>query len=397
MIKKLEALREEVKDELVNDILPFWMNRMTDREQGGFYGRIDGNNCLHPDAPKGAILNARILWTFSAAFRLLKKPEYLETATRAKRYVLDFFYDKQYGGIFWELNADGTPSDVKKQIYALGFAIYGLSEYARATGDREALEYAVRLFEVIEKYSFDPVQNGYVEALTREWQPIQDMRLSDKDENEKKTMNTHLHILEPYANLYRVWKDERLEKQLRNLIKVFVTRILDAESGHLNLFFEEDWSNKYHIISYGHDIEASWLIHEAALVLGDQQLLAETEPVIVKIARAADEGLNRDGSMIYENFVDKQKVDRELHWWVQAENVVGHINLYQYFHDEDALHKALKCWQFIKENLIDGEGGEWYWSRYADGTVNRKDDKAGFWKCPYHNGRMCMEIIERFS
>ena len=397
MIKKLEALREEVKDELVNDILPFWMNRMTDREQGGFYGRIDGNNCLHPDAPKGAILNARILWTFSAAFRLLKKPEYLETATRAKRYLLDFFYDKQYGGIFWELNADGTPSDVKKQIYALGFAIYGLSEYARATGDREALEYAVRLFEVIEKYSFDPVQNGYVEALTREWQLIQDMRLSDKDENEKKTMNTHLHILEPYANLYRVWKDERLEKQLRNLIKVFVTRILDAESGHLNLFFEEDWSNKYHIISYGHDIEASWLIHEAALALGDQGLLAEIEPVIVKIAQAADEGLNRDGSMIYENFVDKQKVDRELHWWVQAENVVGHINLYQYFHDEDALHKALKCWQFIKENLIDGEGGEWYWSRYADGTVNRKDDKAGFWKCPYHNGRMCMEIIERFS
>ncbi|MBU3855106.1 MAG: AGE family epimerase/isomerase [Candidatus Phocaeicola excrementipullorum] len=397
MIKKLEALREEVKDELVNDILPFWMNRMTDREQGGFYGRIDGNNCLHPDAPKGAILNARILWTFSAAFRLLKKPEYLETATRAKRYLLDFFYDKQYGGIFWELNADGTPSDVKKQIYALGFAIYGLSEYARATGDREALEYAVRLFEVIEKYSFDPVQNGYVEALTREWQLIQDMRLSDKDENEKKTMNTHLHILEPYANLYRVWKDERLEKQLRNLIKVFVTRILDAESGHLNLFFEEDWSNKYHIISYGHDIEASWLIHEAALALGDQGLLAEIEPVIVKIAQAADEGLNRDGSMIYENFVDKQKVDRELHWWVQAENVVGHINLYQYFHDEDALRKALKCWQFIKENLIDGEGGEWYWSRYADGTVNRKDDKAGFWKCPYHNGRMCMEIIERFS
>ena len=397
MIKKLEALREEVKDELVNDILPFWMNRMTDREQGGFYGRIDGNNCLHPDAPKGAILNARILWTFSAAFRLLKKPEYLETATRAKRYLLDFFYDKHYGGIFWELNADGTPSDAKKQIYALGFAIYGLSEYARATGDREALEYAVRLFEVIEKYSFDPVQNGYVEALTREWQPIQDMRLSDKDENEKKTMNTHLHILEPYANLYRVWKDERLEKQLRNLIKVFVTRILDAESGHLNLFFEEDWSNKYHIISYGHDIEASWLIHEAALALGDQGLLAEIEPVIVKIAQAADEGLNRDGSMIYENFVDKQKVDRELHWWVQAENVVGHINLYQYFHDEDALRKALKCWQFIKENLIDGEGGEWYWSRYADGTVNRKDDKAGFWKCPYHNGRMCMEIIERFS
>ena len=397
MNEELKQLREEVQSELVNDILPFWMCRMTDKENGGFYGRIDGNGKLHPDSPKGAILNARILWTFSAAYRLLKGPEYLETATRAKRYLLDCFYDKEFGGIYWELDAEGKPLDTKKQIYALGFAIYGLSEYARATGDSEALEYAVNLFEAIEKYSFDPVQNGYLEALTRDWKPIQDMRLSDKDENEKKTMNTHLHILEPYANLYRVWKDKKLECQLRNLIEVFVAKILDPASGHLNLFFEEDWSNKYHIISYGHDIEASWLIHEAALVLGDQDLLAEIEPIIVKIAQAADEGLNQDGSMIYENFVDRQKVGRELHWWVQAENVVGHINLYQYFHDEDALDNALKCWKFIKENLIDAESGEWYWSRYADGTVNRKDDKAGFWKCPYHNGRMCMELIERFS
>lgn len=392
----MNNLRNEVRSELENNILPFWMNRMADKENGGFYGRIDGYGVLHPDAPKGAILNARILWTFSAAYRLLKKEEYLETASRAKRFLLDFFYDKQYEGVYWELDAEGKPLDTKKQIYALGFAIYGLSEYVRATGDAEALEYAVRLFEAIEKYSFDSEWNGYVEALTRDWQPIEDMRLSDKDENEKKTMNTHLHILEPYANLYRVWKDERLKKQLRNLVELFVTKILDVRTGHLNLFFEEDWSNKYHIISYGHDIEASWLIHEAALVLGDEELLRRIEPVVVKIAEAADEGLNSDGSMIYENFVDSRKVDRELHWWVQAENVVGHVNLYQHFHDEDALRKALDCWKFIKENLIDREHGEWYWSRYADGAVNRKDDKAGFWKCPYHNGRMCMEIIERF-
>ena len=397
MNENVRLLREEVRSELENNILPFWMDKMTDNENGGFYGRIDGNDRLHPDAPKGAILNARILWTFSAAYRLLKKPEYLATATRAKRYLLDFFYDRQFGGIYWELDAEGKPSDAKKQIYAIGFAVYGLSEYARATGDEEALEYAVKLFEAIEKYSFDPVHNGYVEALTRDWQPIQDMRLSDKDENEKKTMNTHLHILEPYANLYRVWKDERLERQLRNLIEVFVTKILDARTGHLNLFFEEDWSNKYHIVSYGHDIEASWLIHEAALVLGDKELLKKIEPVIVKIAEAADEGLNPDGSMIYENFADKGHVDRELHWWVQAENVVGHVNLYQHFGDEEALRKALSCWNFIKERIVDKEHGEWHWSRYADGTVNRKDDKAGFWKCPYHNGRMCMEIVERFS
>ena len=383
-----------MRSELENNILPFWMNKMEDNEQGGFYGEITGNDELRPEASKGAILNTRILWTFSAAYRLLKKPEYLKTATRAKRYLIDRFYDPEYGGIYWELDYKGNPLDTKKQIYAIGFAIYGLSEYARATGDAEALEYAQRLFEVIEQHSFDPVQNGYLEALTRDWQPIEDMRLSDKDENEKKTMNTHLHILEPYTNLYRVWKDERLERQLRNLIDVFITRILDPQTGHLNLFFEEDWTNKYRIYSYGHDIEASWLIHEAALVLGDETVLKRIEPLIVRIAQAADEGLNPD---IYENFLDKQKIDRELHWWVQAENVVGHINLYQHFGDESALDIAARCWEFIKAKLIDHEHGEWHWSILPDGTVNRKDDKAGFWKCPYHNGRMCMEVIERFG
>ena len=396
MNQRINQLRNEMRSELENNILPFWMNKMEDNEQGGFYGEITGDDELRPEASKGAILNARILWTFSAAYRLLKKPEYLKTATRAKRYLIDRFYDPEYGGIYWELDYKGNPLDTKKQIYAIGFAIYGLSEYARATGDKEALEYAQRLFDVIEQHSFDSVQNGYLEALTRDWQPIEDMRLSDKDENEKKTMNTHLHILEPYTNLYRVWKDERLERQLRNLIDVFITRILDPQTGHLNLFFEEDWTNKYRIYSYGHDIEASWLIHEAALVLGDETVLKRIEPLIVRIAQAADEGLNPDGSMIYENFLDKQKIDRELHWWVQAENVVGHINLYQHFGDESALDIAARCWEFIKAKLIDHEHGEWHWSILPDGTVNRKDDKAGFWKCPYHNGRMCMEVIERF-
>ncbi|MBD8040082.1 AGE family epimerase/isomerase [Phocaeicola sp. Sa1CVN1] len=396
MNQLINQLRNEMRSELENNILPFWMNKMEDNEEGGFYGQITGEDELKPEASKGAILNARILWTFSSAYRLLKKPEYLETATRAKRYLIDRFYDPQYGGIYWELDYKGNPLDTKKQIYAIGFAIYGLSEYARATGDEEALAYAQQLFDVIEQHSFDSEQNGYVEALTRDWQPIGDMRLSDKDENEKKTMNTHLHILEPYTNLYRVWKDEQLERQLRNLIEVFITRILDPQTGHLNLFFEEDWTNKYRIYSYGHDIEASWLIHEAALVLGDPALLKRIEPLIIRIAQAADEGLNPDGSMIYENFLDKQKIDRELHWWVQAENVVGHINLYQHFGNTEALDTAVRCWEFIKTKLIDREHGEWHWSLLPDGTVNRRDDKAGFWKCPYHNGRMCMEVIERF-
>ena len=397
MNNKITTLRIEVEHELTTGILPFWMEKMADNVQGGFYGRIDGDDKLHADAPKGAILNARILWTFSAAYRLLRKPEYLETATRAKRYIIDKFYDKDFGGVHWSLSADGEPLDTKKQVYAQGFAIYGLSEYARATGDREALDYAVKLFETVEKYSFDRTRNGYIEAFTREWKPIEDMRLSDKDENTSKTMNTHLHILEPYANLYRVWKDERLERQLRNMLDLFTGKILNKKTYHLDLFFDNDWRTDGNIISYGHDIEASWLIHEAALVLGDEALLKRIEPVITNIARAADEGLNPDGSMIYERFTAEDRTDRELHWWVQAENVVGHVNLYQHFGDEKALDTAVKCWQFIKDKIIDHANGEWHWSLMPDGTVNRRDDKAGFWKCPYHNGRMCMEIIERFA
>ncbi len=394
---KITTLRTEVEHELTTGILPFWMEKMTDNVQGGFYGRIDGDDNLHVDAPKGAILNARILWTFSAAYRLLHRPEYLDTATRAKRYIINRFYDNDFGGVYWSLTADGKPLDDKKQVYAQGFAIYGLSEYARATGDREALDYAVKLFETVEKYSFDRDRNGYIEAFTREWKPIEDMRLSDKDENTSKTMNTHLHILEPYANLYRVWKDGRLERQLRNMLDLFTGKILNKKTEHLDLFFDNDWRTDGNIISYGHDIEASWLIHEAALVLGDELLLKQIEPVVVNIARAADEGLNPDGSMIYERFTAEDRTDRELHWWVQAENVVGHVNLYQYFGDEKALDTGMKCWQFIKDKIIDHEHGEWHWSLMPDGTVNRRDDKAGFWKCPYHNGRMCMEIIERFA
>ena len=389
-------MKQEMEEELVSNILPFWINRMTDEVNGGFYGRITGREEVKPEAEKGAILNARILWTFSAAYRLLKRPEYLETATRAKRTLIDRFYDNEFGGVYWSLDYKGNPLDTKKQIYALGFAIYGLSEYARATGDDEALAYAIRLFETVEEHSFDPVKNGYCEALTREWGEIADMRLSAKDENERKTMNTHLHILEPYTNLFRIWKDEMLKSRLHNLIRLFIDEIMDMDTRHLQLFFDDNWRSNYHIISYGHDIEASWLIHEAALVLADRQLLTEIEMYIVEMAEAAAEGFLSDGGMIYELRTDSSSIDADRHWWVQAETVVGFMNLYQHFGDKLSLSRAVRCWEFIKKYLIDYANGEWYWSLSADGTVNREDDKAGFWKCPYHNGRMCMEIMERF-
>lgn len=401
----ISVLRNEMQDVVENNILHFWMARMVDCENGGFYGRIDGQEVLHRDAEKGAVLNGRILWSFSAAYRVLRKPAYLEMATRAKEYIVSHFIDKEYGGAYWSLDHKGQPLDAKKQFYAIGFVIYGLSEYARATGDEEALGYALQLFDCIEEHALDHEHNGYIEALTRDWQPIADMRLSELDANYPKSQNTHLHIIEPYANLLRTLRSfssvpcdqvARVEAALRNMIGIFTDKILNPETHHLDLFFDMDWTREAgRLESYGHDIECSWLMHEAALVLGDAEVLQQVEPIVRMVAKASEKGLRPDGSMIHEANLDTGRVDDDLHWWVQAENVVGWFNIYQHFGDESALDKAMRCWHYIKTQLIDWENGEWHWSRHPDGTLNTSDDKAGFWKCPYHNTRMCLEIIER--
>ena len=419
------TMKMEMQDVLENNILRFWLDKMQDDENGGFYGQMTGRGQLIKEADKGAILNARILWSFSAAYRVLGNKEYLEAATRAKEYFISHFIDHEYGGVFWSLDYKGQPKDTKKQFYAIGFAIYGLSEYARATGDHEALDYAIQLYENIEEHALDHVYNGYIEACTREWGVMEDMRLSDLDANYPKSQNTHLHIIEPYTNLYRCMREfqaaqscnyvpaigavlpvaitvpqetfVRVEASLRNLIHIFTDHILNPATHHLDLFFEMDWTRGAgHLESYGHDIECSWLMHEAALVLGDKDILNKVEPIVREVAEASSKGLNPDGSMIHEANLDAGTVDDDLHWWVQAENVVGWMNIYQYFGDEDALQKALHGWEYIKQNLIDKEHGEWYWSRHKDGSLNLDDDHAGFWKCPYHNSRMCMEILERF-
>ena len=243
---------------------------MTD-PAGGFYGRRDGSGILDPGAPKGLILNARILWTFSAAYRVLGKPQYIKAAQRAAREVMGRFCDKEYGGAYWSLDPSGKPLDTKKQFYAIAFAIYGLAEYYRATADIKAMECAIDLYLSIDKYSRDAEKGGYIEACTRDWSPIEDMRLSDKDKNDAKTMNTQLHILEGYTNLYRIWPDLQLHDRLRELIEIFLDRITGVD-GHLQLFFDEDWNLHGQIRSYGHDIECSWLLWEAATVLGDEDI-----------------------------------------------------------------------------------------------------------------------------
>ena len=372
-----------------------------DYRQGGFYGRIDGYNVLHPDAEKGAVLNARILWTFAAAARVLNNTPYRILAARAYDYLMQWFMDREQGGVYWSLNADATPLDTKKQTYAIAFAIYGLAEYVRLTNNQEALNAAIRLFEDLEAHAYkwdnekmSKCKNGYVEALTRDWQPIADMRLSEKDENGVFTMNTHLHVLEAYTNLYRVLKNvqrddvqgtkERITKQLRTLIDIFANRIFDPATGHLMLFFDEKWQPSNTHTSPGHDIEAAWLLHEALEVLGDEELLNQTLPVIHSLAQAAE-----------DDIMDEKE------WWCYAEAVVGYIDQWKLYQDEKPIESNINlelaetAFHYIQTHLMDRENGEWFWTILPDGTPDRTHDKAGFWKCPYHNSRMCIEIIER--
>lgn len=384
-----KAFADELTANLTQNILPYWMDRMADGE-GGFYGRRDGNDKLHADAPRGAILNARILWTFSAAAMFTGRDDYARVAHEQFDYIRRHFIDPEFGGVYWSVTATGEPHDTKKQHYAIAFTIYGLAEYVRLTGSREALELAVALFRDIEKHSRDRVRGGYFEAASRDWSPLSDVRLSDKDLNSSKTMNTHLHILEAYANLLRVWPAEECREATASLLRLFNRVIVDPVSHHLGLFFDDDMKRVDGDISYGHDIEASWLMLEAAQVIGDEELLRETTEVTRHVAMAALQGRCWDGSMVYERHVSG-RYDNEKHWWVQAEDVIGQIYQARFHGDERDWDGALQSWRYIDSEIVDHEQGEWYWSRLPDGSINRRDDKAGFWKCPYHNARMCIE------
>jgi len=391
----LLQLKQELKEELTHNILPFWMDKMTDDINGGYYGQMTGRNQLVSNAPKGGILNARIMWTFSSAALYFNNALYTQYAKRAKDYAFEHFFDSENGGAYWMLNADGSPADTKKQIYSQAFFIYALVEYYRVTNDAACLDKAIDLFRLIEKYSFDVTQNGYFEAYSKEWVLLEDLRLSEKDANEKKTMNTHLHILEAYTNLYRIWKNEELAKQLKNLIDIFLNKIINSKTYHLDLFFDENWNCKSTLFSYGHDIEAAWLLEEAAVVLGNVEVLKKVRDVALKVADAAAEGVQPNGSIVNEKNSATGHVDTNCDWWPQAEAMVGFFSAYELSKDEAYAMKTLAAWEFIKANIVDTEEGEWHWSVSSTGKVDNNNDKAGFWKCPYHNGRMCLELMTR--
>jgi cellobiose epimerase len=396
MHQKIQILKQELQEELSN-ILNYWMQHTIDEINGGFYGSVLNNNSVNNNAAKGVVLNARILWSFSAAYNFKKAQQHLVIAERALHYIIDHFLDKEYGGVYWSVDAKGNMPDGRKQIYGLAFCIYGMSQYYAATKDDLALQCAIELYKCIELHSYDTVHKGYFEAFSREWRSLDDLRLSAKDANEKKTMNTHLHIIEAYANLYKVWPDKILKDKIEELLCLFDQRFINHETGHLRLFFDEHWKEKIDVISYGHDIEAAWLLIQCAEIIQHNFWIEKFKKHAITITQAAIRGLDKDGGLWYEYEQHTKHLIKEKHWWPQAEAMIGFFNAFQLSMDKKYLELALQGWQFIKNHLLDKNNGEWYWGVNEDYSVMEGHDKAGFWKCPYHNARACMEILQRIK
>ncbi|MBC6109968.1 AGE family epimerase/isomerase [Pedobacter fastidiosus] len=392
----LAKYKEELSSELEN-ILSYWKNFTVDNVNGGFVGKIDNDNNIDYTAPKGSVLNARILWSFSSAYNLKGNVDDLAIADRAFQYIINHFIDDEFGGVYWLLDAKGNPIDTKKQVYAIAFTIYAFSEYFVASKNNLAKEKAIELYKNLVANSYDAEKGGYFEAFSREWKSLDDLRLSEKDANEKKTMNTHLHVLEAFTTLYKIWPNEHLRRKIMELIQNFTSHIINEKTGNLVLFFDENWVPKSDIISYGHDIEAAWLLLEAAEAVHDEALVETIKTISVKMAYVSKQGLDADGSLWYEDEPSKKHIVKEKHWWVQAEAMVGFFNAWQISKNEQFFEISLKNWSFVKDKIINYDKGEWFWGITEVGEIMPNEDKVGIWKCPYHNSRACIELIRRIG
>jgi len=387
----IEKISVSLANELQN-ILNYWSTNTVDEINGGFVGERDHYNNLIPNASKGIVLNSRVLWAFSAASNHYKSNEYKDLCDRSYLYLKSSFKDEKFGGVYWELDAKGNPINTRKQVYAQAFMIYALSEYYLFSKNKEALNWAIELFDLIEKYANDTEYKGYIEAFNQDWSPIEDMRLSDKDANEAKTMNTHLHILEAYTNLYKVCRNENLKGKLSELIQLFLSKFMNANN-HLNLFFDEQWNLKGDLVSYGHDIETAWLLIEAAKIIEDQVLLSETKRIAVLIADTfIEEGVDNDGGVLNEYDPKTGRLDTDKHWWPQAEALVGLHYAYEITGNEKYLTVSSAILNFIQTKIIDSTNGEWFWRVNKEGTPYTSEYKVGMWKAPYHTSRACIVL-----
>lgn len=393
----LQHVRDRLERELREEILPFWMQVVPDQEYGGFAGFIDSRREVHAQASKGAILNARILWTFSAAYRIYQDPAYLEMAKRAYDYFTGHFLDCEHGGIYWSVTYDGRPDDTKKHTYTQSFAIYALSEYYRATGEKAALHNAMDLFQLLQKYARDEKYGGYREAFRRDWAPLTDVRLSEGDAKAQKSFNTHLHVLESFTNLVRVWPDPELTRALEALIELHLDHIYDENTGHFHPFFDEKWEVQDSPYSFGHDIEAAWLLWDAAHVLKAPETMSRIEPLLIRVAQVTqEEGVDSHSKGVHYLGHQGEVVDSDKHWWVQAEAMVGFLYASLLSGDTSFGESAADVLDFILDNLKIPEVGEWYFKTNAEGEPY-PEPIVSQWKCPYHNSRAVFEFIERLG
>ena len=384
-------LAHEVRRELIDRIIPFW-KRLRDDEHGGYYGYMDFDLKVDKEYEKGCILNSRILWFFANAYMTLKDKSLLAEAAHAYSFMRDCCEDKEYGGVFWSVTYDGLPLDTTKHIYNQAFAIYALSSYYAASNDSSALEFAMSLFEKIETIGTDSY--GYLESFNRKWELEDNDKLSENGLLADKTMNTLLHVLEAYTELYRVNKDEKVRSALVKILDAFRNQVYNEKTNRLEVFFDEKMNTISDLYSYGHDIEASWLLDRAATVLSDDKIKADTNAYTNKlVAEVYNEAL-ADGAMNNECF--KGVVDTTRVWWVQAEAMVGFCNCYEKTGEEKYKDITEQLWDYIKNYIIDKrEGSEWFWDLDKDNNPVSRKPIVEPWKCPYHNGRMCMEIIRR--
>jgi len=383
--------------ELTGNILPFWMTHVVDEVNGGFYGAVTNDLQVHNEVPRSAILCARILWTYSAACRRFGAEKYLHLARWAYDYLTGVFWDSEYGGLYWQVDSSGTPVSDRKHHYAQAYGIYALTEYYSATREPQSLVFARELFHLLEEHAYEPAYRGYIEGSSRAWQTLGDMRLSDREPNCRKSMNTMLHMLEAYSNLLRVWDDGLLRQQHRGLLEAFLQHILDPQSGHFRLFFDDQWRSLSPNVSFGHDIEGSWLLSEAAGLQGDPELSALVRRAAIGLAEAVyREGLDRDGSLFTEAG-PTGLVDASKSWWAQAEAVVGFYNAYQLAGKQHFADAAYRCWEFAQARLVDRRHGDWFKRLNQDGTPDDAIYKAGPWECPYHHSRACFEMLSRLN
>lgn len=383
---------EEVKEHLLHTIIPFWKN-LRDNEHGGYYGWLGYDLTLDKKAVKGCILNSRITWFFANAYTLLKDESLLDEAKHGFAFMKDYCFDKENGGIYWSITYDGKPEDTTKHTYNQAFCIYALSSYYEASKDEEALAMAKELFHIIEEKCTDEV--GYLEAFDREFHLIENDKLSENGVIADKTMNTLLHVFEAYTELYRVSKDAEVKKRLEWILDTIADKIYNPKLHRQEVFFDKNYNSILDLHSYGHDIETAWLLNRGVDVLGEEAYQKKMGPIIDDLTAQVYK-VAFDGHSL-ANECEKGVVNTHRIWWVQAETVIGFLNGYQRNPEKKEYLEAAKSeWQFIKDYVIDKrEGSEWFWEVDENGKPYPDRPIVEPWKCPYHNGRMCIEVIRR--